>query len=153
VRDGGDGPGAGRRRGAGRRATARAWVRRRFLRLLDRTLNRVTRRLAHAGRGPFSIVRHVGRRTGRSYETPLILARHPDGFVAELTYGDGVSWYRNIVAAGGCVVVHGGREHHVVGIEPCSVPDGLRAFGHPQALVLRLLRRREFRLLRVGTPR
>src|SRR6478735_11226158 len=73
-------------------------VKRRFLCLLKNTLNRGTTRLARTGHGPFSLVRHVGRKTGTMYETPVILAQVPGGFVAELTYGPGVSWYRNIVA-------------------------------------------------------
>ena len=121
-----------------------------FLRGLGRTLNPVALRAARAGRGPFSLVRHVGRRTGRTFETPLMLAPVDGGFVAELTYGTGVQWYRNIVAAGGCVVVHRGVEHRVDRVEPCSVEDGMRAFGAPRNLVLRALRRTEFRVLRVA---
>ena len=62
-----------------------------FLWLLKNTLNRATLRAARAGRGPFSLVRHIGRKTGTVYETPLILARAPGGFVAELTYGTDVA--------------------------------------------------------------
>ena len=122
-------------------------LKRRYLWLLSNTLNRATRRAARSGRGPFSLVRHIGRKTGKTYETPILLASTPDGFVAELTYGPDVAWYRNIVTAGQCVVVYRGAEHHIDRIEPCSVQDGLRAFGYPRALVLRLLRRHEFRLL------
>jgi deazaflavin-dependent oxidoreductase (nitroreductase family) len=125
-------------------------LKRRFLWLLKNTLNRLTIRIARSGRGPFSLVRHVGRRSGRTYETPVILARVPQGFVAELTYGTGVSWYRNIVAAGGCVVVSGGAEYRVDRIEPCDPATGIRAYGNPAALVLRFLHRHEFRLLHVG---
>lgn len=123
-------------------------VRRRFLWLLKHTLNRVTSRLARAGRGPFSLVRHVGRSSGRTYETPVILARVPEGFVAELTYGVQVNWYRNIVAAGGCVVVHRRREYDVTQIEPCSTEYGRSAFPVPARFILKAARRDEFRLLR-----
>jgi hypothetical protein len=34
--------------------------------------------------GPRTI-RHVGRKSGRSYETPVILVALPEGFIAELT--------------------------------------------------------------------
>jgi deazaflavin-dependent oxidoreductase (nitroreductase family) len=122
-------------------------LKRSYLWVLSNTLNRATRRAARSGRGPFSLVRHVGRKTGRTYETPVILARTPDGFVAELTYGPEVAWFRNVVAAGQCVVVYQGVEHHIDRIEPCSVQEGLRAFGYPRALVLRVLRRHEFRVL------
>lgn len=127
-------------------------LKRRYLWLLSTTLNRATRRAARSGRGPFSLIRHVGRRTGRTYETPVILARTPDGFVAELTYGPDVAWYRNIVAAGRCVVVHRGAEYPIDRIEPYSSEEGLRAFGYPRALVLRLLRRHEFRHLHEAEP-
>ena len=73
--------------------------------------------------------------------------------MAELTYGTGVNWYRNIVAAGGCVVVSGGTEYRVDRIEPCDAATGIRAYGNPAALVLRLLRRHEFRLLHVGVAK
>ena len=94
-------------------------------------------------------MRHVGRRTGRAYETPLLLARLGDDFVAELTYGPDVAWYRNVVAAGRCTVLDRGVEYQIRRIEPCDTSVGLRAFGNPAALVLRVLRRREFRVLRV----
>ena len=126
-------------------------LRRRFLWLLKNTLNRWTTRLARSGRGPFSLVRHVGRKTGKRYETPIIVAAVPDGFVAELTYGEGVSWYRNVVAASGCDLLVRGVVRHVDGIEPYPVDAGRRAFPAPARIVLRLLRRREFRLLRT-TP-
>lgn len=125
-----------------------SWVRGGWLWVLKNTLNRVTVRVARSGHGPFSLVRHVGRKTGRAYETPLLLARLGDDFVAELTYGPGVAWYRNVVAAGRCTVLHKDVEYQIDRIESCDPEVGLRAFGNPAALVLRALRRREFRLLR-----
>ena len=125
-------------------------MRTRLLWLLNNTLNRLTARLARSGHGPFSLIRHVGRVTGRTYETPLILARVPDGFVAELTYGDGVNWYRNIVAAGECVVIRHGTAHAVIAIEPCSAEQGRRAYRAPFRQILALTGRSEFRLLRTS---
>jgi deazaflavin-dependent oxidoreductase (nitroreductase family) len=129
----------------------RATVRERYLWVLGRTLNRVTSRLARWGHGPFSLIRHVGRRSGRIYETPVILARVPEGFVAELTYGDTVDWYRNVVAAGGCVVVRGGREYRIDRVEPCDPERGRAAYPIPARWVLRALRRDEFRILRTAS--
>lgn len=123
-------------------------MRRWWLWLLKNTLNRGTVRLARGGRGPFALVRHVGRKTGRIYETPLLLAVHDGAFVAELTYGPDVAWYRNVVAAGRCTVLVHGVEYEIDRIEDCPAEVGMRAFGYPAALVLRLLRRKEFRLLR-----
>jgi deazaflavin-dependent oxidoreductase (nitroreductase family) len=123
-------------------------VRTRFLWLLNNTLNRATTRIARGARGPFSLIRHVGRTSGRVYETPVILATVPEGFIAELTYGDRVNWYRNVVAAGGCVVIHHRREHRVTGVEACDAERGRGAYGVPFGLILRVLGRKEFRLLR-----
>lgn len=123
-----------------------------FLAVLKNTLNPLTLRAARSGRGPFSLVRHVGRKSGTTYETPLILARVPEGFIAELTYGPGVQWYRNIVAAGTCGIRHGGEDYVIDAIEPYPTEAGRQAFGPPFTQVLRLLRRQDFRLLRIGTP-
>ena len=127
-------------------------LKRGFLGLVKNTINRVSVPLARSGHGPFAIVRDVGRRSGRMYETPLVVARVRGGFVIELTYGPDVDWYRNITAAGGCVVVDRGDEYQVDRIEPCSTADGLAAFGFPRSLVLRLLRRHDFRRLHEVRP-
>jgi deazaflavin-dependent oxidoreductase (nitroreductase family) len=126
----------------------RTRIRTRFFWLLKNTLNRVTSRMARAGHGPFSLIRHVGRKSGRTYETPVILVQVPEGFIAELTYGENVNRYRNIVAAGGCVVVHHRREYRVTHIEPCSAEYGRGAYAAPFRLVLKAAGRKEFRLLR-----
>lgn len=121
-----------------------------WLDLIQRRLNPWTLELARAGRGPFSLVRHVGRKSGKTFETPVILGETPGGLVAELTYGTGVNWYRNIVAGGG-EVLHRRRWYRIDAVEPLAVDRGRRAFGRAPRVVLTLLRRHEFRLLRV-TP-
>jgi len=126
-------------------------LRERYLALLKRTLNPLTLRAARRGRGPFSLVRHTGRRTGRVFEAPVVLAERPDGLVAELTYGDRVNWYRNIVAGGG-EIVHRGRTYRILSVETLPAEEGLRAFGGFRGLLLRMLRRHEFRLIRVDPP-
>jgi hypothetical protein len=80
------------------------------------------------------------------------LARVPEGFVAELTYGENVNWYRNTVAAGGCVVLSRGREYHVSAIEPYESQSGRRAYPEPFRNVLELTGRNDFRLLRIEDP-
>ena len=125
-----------------------------WLGLIGRRLNPTTLRLAREGKshGPmtFWIVRHVGRKSGKVYETPIMLAPVAGGFIAELTYGDQVQWYQNVVAAGGCTIVRGGQETKIVGIEPYGTQEGRTAFGGFARVVLTLLRRREFRFLRAA---
>lgn len=128
-------------------------IKRAWLWTIKHTFNRLTLRMARRGFGPFSLVRHVGRRSGATFETPLILARVPDGFIAELTYGTDVNWYRNLVAAGGhAAIVWHGREFVIDRIEPYPTDAGRRPFGRPASWLLTLLRRHEFRLLHEAKP-
>ncbi len=122
----------------------RSW----WFRVLGRTLNPIAIRSAKRGRSAFSVVKHVGRKTGTPYETPIIVARVDGGWVAELTYGDDVAWYRNTVAAHGCTLVVDGVEHEVSGPEPLSPEVGLASYPRSQRGILKLLRRRHFVLLR-----
>jgi deazaflavin-dependent oxidoreductase (nitroreductase family) len=125
-----------------------------WLGFIGRHLNPLTLRLAREGKshGPmtFWIVRHIGRKSGTTYETPIMLAPVDGGFIAELTYGDKVQWYQNVVAAGGCTIVRGGTETRVVAVEPYPTAAGRAAFGGFARVVLTLLRRREFRFLRAA---
>jgi deazaflavin-dependent oxidoreductase (nitroreductase family) len=73
------------------------------------------RQLRRAGRpGAFaSLIRHRGRRSGRSYETPVGVMALEDGFVIMLPYGSRTQWLRNVLAAGEATVVTEGATYHV----------------------------------------
>lgn len=120
-----------------------------WLTVLKYTLNPLTRRLAHSSFGPFSVVRHVGRRSGKLYETPIIASPVADGFMIELTYGPDVDWHKNVLAAGGCTLVWHGQEYVIDQIEPIDTERGRAAFPLPQQLILRLLNRKHFEKMRV----
>ena len=49
--------------------------------------NRVLRRFASCSHGPFAIIAHVGRRSGKPYETLIWVWPTREGFVIALTYG------------------------------------------------------------------
>ena len=121
-----------------------------WLTVMKHTINPVAIRAARRGSGPFSLVEHVGRRSGKHYETPIIVAPVDAGFVAELTYGPKVAWYQNAQAAGGCVLRYRGRPFVIDAISELDAAAGLRAYGTPRSWVLRLLRRRDFLLLHVA---
>ena len=62
-------------------------------------VNPLLRNVARGSRGPFALLRHVGRRSGKMYEIPIMVWRVQDGFVIALTYGSQVDWLRNLQAA------------------------------------------------------
>jgi hypothetical protein len=112
--------------------------RERFLRRMrffsKRAINPVVLRFAGSRHSPFAVIRHVGRRSGRVYETPLLVAPLQDGFVIEMTYGLEVDWYRNVVAAGECRLLWRGREYARNEFGPIDVKTALPTF----PLLLRL---------------
>jgi deazaflavin-dependent oxidoreductase (nitroreductase family) len=73
-----------------------------------RVVNPVTRRFAGHLPG-FAILTYVGRRSGRTYRTPVNVFRNGQDYVVALTYGGGVQWVRNVLAAGGCELETMGR--------------------------------------------
>jgi deazaflavin-dependent oxidoreductase (nitroreductase family) len=73
--------------------------------------NHVTRLVAPWLPG-FGVVTHVGRRSGRQYETPVNVFLRPGGYVVALTYGRG-DWVRNVLAAGSARLRTRGRIHCV----------------------------------------
>lgn len=61
--------------------------------------------LRRAGRRDFRMaaqIRHVGRRSGREYRTPVTVRRNGDVALIALTFGSRSDWCQNVLAAGGC---------------------------------------------------
>jgi deazaflavin-dependent oxidoreductase (nitroreductase family) len=56
-----------------------------------------------------SIIRHVGRTSGRTYETPVDTIAALDGFLIALPYGTRADWLRNVLAAGRATIVRQGE--------------------------------------------
>ena len=100
--------------------------------------NPLLRRFANASRGPFAVIRHVGRRSGKSYETTIMVWPMGDGFVIALTYGPKVDWYRNLLAAGHGTLLWHGREYAVGKPEPIDGKTALLAFSSSARMMLRL---------------
>jgi deazaflavin-dependent oxidoreductase (nitroreductase family) len=82
-----------------------------------RTLTRVTRPLAMRSAGKenssTSVVRHTGRRSGRTYETPVVAVAHDDDFLIALPYGERTDWSKNVMAAGKAEIVTRGETYAV----------------------------------------
>lgn len=111
----------------------------RFLRpFTNRVINPVARLFAGWLPG-FAILTHAGRRSGRTYRTPINVFRRGDHYVFALTYGADVDWVKNIFAAGGCEMRTRGRDIRLV--EPELLVDPyLRLMPLPVRVVGRLNR-------------
>ena len=60
-----------------------------------------------------SVIRHQGRTTGRTYETPVWAAPTEDGFVIGIVYGARSDWLKNVLASGAAAIVHEGETYPV----------------------------------------
>ena len=56
---------------------------------------------------------HVGRTSGKSYQTPLGIERTEDGFVIAIVYGEKTQWVKNVLAAGTAEVTLEGETYPV----------------------------------------
>jgi deazaflavin-dependent oxidoreductase (nitroreductase family) len=101
-----------------------------------------------------SLIGHTGRRTGTTYETPVVAEPTDDGFVIALPYGSQADWLRNILASGAATLTHEGRTYELFDPEvvPTTDVDDLfppadrrahRIFGTTECLRLRTSPRSE----------
>ena len=63
--------------------------------------------------GIASVIRHVGRTSGRPYETPVQAVATDDGFVIALPYGPNTDWLKNVLVSGWATIVHEGDTYRV----------------------------------------
>ncbi|MFD8499104.1 nitroreductase family deazaflavin-dependent oxidoreductase [Amycolatopsis sp. NPDC059657] len=97
--------------------------------------NRLARHLA--GWLPWmGLVEHQGRKSGRTYRTPVNVFRSGDGFVLALTYGPDTDWVKNVLAAGGGRLITRRKTYAVS--EPRLVHDESR--GDMPGVVRRILK-------------
>jgi deazaflavin-dependent oxidoreductase (nitroreductase family) len=98
-----------------------------------RRLTQVTRPLAMRSAGTTqsntSVVRHVGRRSGRSYETPVVAVAHDDTFLIALPYGTRTDWAKNVLAGGATSVLTHGEPYEVDQAQVIPMTDATRYFG------------------------
>lgn len=76
-----------------------------------------------------SVISHVGRRTGRTYRTPVVAEPTDDGFVIALPYGTTSNWVKNILASGSATITEEGATYLVD--RPELVPFSLVAEHFP----------------------
>lgn len=119
-----------------------------FIRRMNRSVtNPRVMRTAGTTETETSVIEHVGRTSGRTYETPVDVIETPTGLLIALPYGTGADWTRNVLAAGAATVVTQGQRvavdrpaivavSDVSGSIPRRTMRMLRLFGVSQCLHL-----------------
>ncbi|WP_157574369.1 nitroreductase family deazaflavin-dependent oxidoreductase [Nocardia jejuensis] len=77
-------------------------------------------RLAH-----YALIEHVGRKSGKTFRTPVMVFVENDALSVLLNYGAGSDWVRNIQAADGAELTHRGRRYRLTDprVLPSNSPD------------------------------
>lgn len=57
------------------------------------------------------IMGHIGRTSGREYQTPVGIVEIEDAFIIVLPYGTRPDWVKNVLAAGTATLTHEGSTH------------------------------------------
>ena len=113
-----------------------------------KVINPITRRFVGVVPG-FAMLTHVGRKSGRTYHTPINVFRRGDHYVFALTYGSDVQWLKNIFAAGSVEMRTRGRDIRLVEPELIIDPE-LRLMPLPLRIAGRLNRVTEFLRMRAA---
>jgi deazaflavin-dependent oxidoreductase (nitroreductase family) len=123
---------------------------RRLIRSIARVVNPLVLRIAGRRHMPVvGVIHHHGRNTGRPYATPLgIRPATAGGFVMPLTFGETAGWYRNIAAAGWCVITWRGADHTVTSPVIVDRATALPAYPRYEQLALRAIGINQFVWLR-----
>ena len=83
-----------------------------YIRIFNRIiLNPITK--LFAGRWMYSLVYHVGRKSGKEYSTPVVAVKNNGNIFVGLSYGTDTDWFRNIQAARKCKVKINGINYAV----------------------------------------
>ena len=99
-------------------------------------------------------IRHVGRRSGRTYTTPVSARRSGDMVVIALTFGNQSDWSRNVRSNGGGKILIKGKDYDVTQPQVMSRQEafplvqaafnpieraGFRMLGIKQVMILRVV--------------
>jgi deazaflavin-dependent oxidoreductase (nitroreductase family) len=80
----------------------------------------------------YGVLEHRGRRSGKTFRTPVVVRPTDDGFIVPMPWGEGTDWYRNVRAAGECVVRWKGRDYALAQPEVIDVAAARDAFSAAQ---------------------
>ncbi len=105
-----------------------------------RIFNQVALRFAGTRVMPlYGVLEHRGRRSGKTFHTPVVVRPTADGFIVPMPWGEQTDWCRNVRAAGECVVRWKGRDYAMVQPEVIDSGAVAAAFGSFQTAMMRRL--------------
>jgi deazaflavin-dependent oxidoreductase (nitroreductase family) len=110
------------------------------LKALTKVFNPLAMPIARLGLiSVWGVVRHTGRRSGRTFSTPIALTATREGFVIPLPWGEKTDWCRNVRAANGGVVRWGRHDYTVRDPEVIDRAAAAPAFSPPLRRLLPVL--------------
>jgi deazaflavin-dependent oxidoreductase (nitroreductase family) len=106
--------------------------------------NAMTRHISGTERSSWGLLTHVGRRSGRTYQTSLGTCTYGDGFLLPLGYGTHTDWYRNLMAAGTGTLAWKGSTYQLERPELISGSDPMHAWRLRDRILLHLAGMHDF---------
>src|SRR6516225_4670082 len=100
-----------------------------FIHAASRVFNPLAMLLAGTRLMPlYGVIQHRGRRSGKAFRTPVVVRPIEDGFIVPMPWGEGTDWFRNVRAAGGCVIRWKGRDYKMNDLEVIDPSSAQSAF-------------------------
>jgi deazaflavin-dependent oxidoreductase (nitroreductase family) len=76
-----------------------------------------------------SVVKHVGRSSGRGYQTPIVAVKHNGNFLIALPYAQRTDWMKNVLATGHATIVADGETYEVDQPQVIPMSEATAYFG------------------------
>ncbi len=88
--------------------------------------NRLSKKVA--GRYLYTLVEHIGRKSGQEYSTPVVAQLHQGCFYIPLPYDKDTDWCLNIQAAGKGILQYEGNTYPVTNPQVIGASEALPVF-------------------------
>jgi deazaflavin-dependent oxidoreductase (nitroreductase family) len=111
---------------------------------VKRVANRIFLKISGKRIRAYSIVRHVGRSSGREYRNPVSAYPLGDGFVIPVLYGTQSQWVRNVMTAGEFTLRTKGRDYQLHRPEIIPPAEALAALPPLQRRITRSQKIQDF---------
>src|SRR5262249_53090979 len=100
----------------------------------------------------YAVLEHRGRRSGRLFTTPVAARPTSDGFLIPMAFGEQADWFRNVLAAGGCVIRWNGDAYHVAEPELVDWATAQKTLGRFSSMLAPIFSKQFVHLRRVPAP-